>query len=154
MKTKMCCFLTVNRLSFGRSSLKVAGSLCVGFCHSRPETFLKDARAFGLNSEVTKWKLYGLCYMRFRQDGPVGFLTSVFYVYAARAKMPSPCRAPCHTIPAVGSTWSGQWLSSSTGSSLSCLCQCGLTPSSELWHSSSPSPGCFVSLSRQETILF
>lgn len=63
------------------SSLKVAGSVCVGFCHSRPETFLKDARAFGLNSEVTKWKLNGLHYMRFRQDGPVGFLTPAFYVF-------------------------------------------------------------------------
>lgn len=78
----------------------------------------------------------------------------VLRVYAARAKMPSPCCVPCHAIPAIGSTWSGAWLSSSTGSSPSCLCQCGCIPSSGLWHSSSPSPGCFVSLSRQETILF
>lgn len=43
--------------------------------------FLKDARAFGLNSEVTKWELYDLHYMRFRQDGPVGFPISAFYVF-------------------------------------------------------------------------
>lgn len=40
--------------------------------------FLKGVQAFGLNSGVMKWKLYGQHYVRFRQDGPVGFLASSF----------------------------------------------------------------------------
>lgn len=67
----------------------------------------------------------------------------VLCVHAARAQIPSPFPAKCHTIPRVSPVLSmrlGEWLSQPTapnGSSSSHFWQCEPILSFELWHSPS-----------------